>query len=249
VLQFLIQQAGQDVQQTEAAEEDAEEKHRKLFLLALEDVELIPRADPNTSSQTERYLKAVAMRQMAQTNPSIDMNEVDKRAFQVMGIDDGDALFKPPPPAGAAPPSPEEITAQATATAAQARVTEANTRAAEAASKAQLAGTELQADQTSKLDELAAKERIANLGVARELVVHQNDQVRADQRAQADASERAAERVHKLALATLASRAESRRTASGHRHDAVQRAIDRAHEGVQNNLDRQADSTEGGVAP
>ncbi len=78
----LIKAMRPETQMLVNAEDGAELRHRELFLAALVDCELIPRADPNTSSQTERYLKVVAMRQMAQTNPAIDLNAVDKRAFQ-----------------------------------------------------------------------------------------------------------------------------------------------------------------------
>src|SRR5208282_936613 len=102
--------------------EDGEQRHIQLFLAALADAELVPAADPNTSSQTERYLKVVAMRQMALTNQSLDLNAVDMRALEVMGIDDPESLFKPPQPAGAPPPDPQLLSAQANMVAAQARV-------------------------------------------------------------------------------------------------------------------------------
>src|SRR5208282_1689052 len=51
VLALLVQMAGQE--QVVADVEAAEDRHRALFLTALSDCELIPRADPNTSSQTE----------------------------------------------------------------------------------------------------------------------------------------------------------------------------------------------------
>jgi hypothetical protein len=225
VLRVLTQMAGQQL--VVDVQEAAEDKHRATFLAALSDCELVPRADPNTSSQTERYLKVVAMRQLATTNPALDLTAVDRRAFQVMGIDDAESLFKPPPAPGEQPqPTPEMLTAQATIQAAQARMADANTRAAAMQAKTQ-------ADVAS----LGSKEKIAAMGVARELVIHNADQEAgrrelgleaatqaakldsdaANQRASAaaDAATAAAERSHQLRLANLTSARANVRHAAG----------------------------------
>lgn len=142
-------------------QDEAAERQKKLFLAALNDLSLVPAADPNTSSQTERYLKVVAMRQMAGTNPSINIDAVDKRAFQVMGIEDGDSFFKVPPPPGSQPPPPEQLIAQSTVMASQARMLEAQTKAQTTQAQMQL-----------KLQEAQSREKVAALGLAREMVVH-----------------------------------------------------------------------------
>lgn len=153
-------------------EDGAELRRRQMFLLALEDCDLIPAADPNTSSQTERYMKVVALRQMAQTNPAIDINKIDERAMRTMGIDDPQSMFKsvnpnqPPPP-----PDPRAIAAQASMIAAQARIKDSETRSQEATVKA----ANFQADQARKTQEQASKEKIASLGVAREMIIHRRD--------------------------------------------------------------------------
>ena len=226
VLKKLTAMAGQ--QPVVDAEQSSEDRHRALFLAALSDCELVPASDPNTSSQTERYLKVVAMRQMAATNPSLDMNKIDLRALRVMGENDPEDLFKPAPPPGAQGPSPEDITAQATLAAAQARMKDAETRAQEANIKAQ-----------SGMAELASKERIASLGVARELIIHNSEQ-QATQRAQGIENQNAAaERIHKLALANLASRGARQRGLDGHAHQAREGIMNRTHEAVSDHLDHQ----------
>lgn len=170
VLGILIQEAG--LESVAAALAEGERRHIELFLAALSDTDLTPRADPNTSSQTERYLKVVAMRQMAMSNPGgMDLNEVDKRALSVMGIDDPDSLFRPPMPAGAAPPNPQAISAQANVMSAQARMADSQNKARETGLKAQKDLQEMQ----MKSEELDARKNIAALGVARAMVVH-NDQ-------------------------------------------------------------------------
>ena len=236
VLAMLVAESGQ--QPLVDAEMQAEERHHQMFLAALSDCELVPAADPNTSSQTERYLKVVAMRQMAQSNPNIDLNKVDVRGFQVMGIDDGDSYFKPPPaPGEQPPPSPEEITAQATAVAAQARLTDSQTKAREAVETA-----------ANSQRDIAAKAHLKALDISKELIIHQSDQQNANQTLQAQNQQRSADRVHKLALATAARRHASHESGVARAHDAGQDTKGLVHEAVQGHLDRQHKTDLAGVA-
>ena len=239
VLEMLIAETGQ--QDAVAAQDQAEQKHRATFLLALEDCELVPRADPNTSSQTERYLKVVAMRQMAQSNQSIDLDAVDRHAFQIMGVDDGDSYFKPPPPPGQQQPSPEQITAQATADAAKARLIDSQTKAQTAV-----------ADRQFQAEELASKEKIAAQGVAKELIIHNSDQQAEREQAGVANRENAADRLHRLAVATMQRRSTEKLGAlsaaqdlHGRVHDAQQGAQDRAHEAGLAGVARAHEAQEG----
>ena len=234
VLAILTAEAGQ--QPLVDAEQQAEERHHEMFLAALSDCELVPAADPNTSSQTERYLKVVAMRQMAQTNPSIDMNKVDERAFQVMGIDDGVSFFKPAPPPGAQQPSPEEVTAEATKIAAQARLMDSQTRVQEAQAKA-----------ASSAADLASKERIAALNVSREVVIHSADQATAQQKMQADNSQRSADRLHKLVSTQMANQHASKESAADRAHEMHQNNIGVAHKVIEGGIARQHEATQSGL--
>jgi hypothetical protein len=180
VLKVLVHEAGLD--SVEQALEEGEQRHIQLFLAALDACELVPQADPNTSSQTERYMKVVAMRQMAMTNQSIDLNEVDKRAFAVMGIDDADSLFHPPQPVGAVPPDPKLISGQASMLAAQARLADSQNTAR----KTQADIQNDQAETQIKMQEIAAKEKVAALDVARTMVVHKDDHGLAQQQLASD---------------------------------------------------------------
>lgn len=212
------------------AQAQAEQEHRARFLSALGEAELIPRADPNTSSQTERYLKVTAMRQMAMTNQGLDLNAIDRRAFQVMGVDDADSLFKPPPPPGAAPPPPENVTAQATMLAAQAKLTDSATKARDSQLKAQQDLRDQQQQNAMRQQELASKEQIAKLGVARELVIHNAD-VEAQQRAVGvENQQRSLDRMHEAALSSIANRAKSRESGLDRAHGLMSDALDRQHE-------------------
>lgn len=207
------------------AEEAAEEKHREIFLAALNDCELVPRADPNTSSQTERYLKVVALRQMALTNQNIDVNKVDQHAMHVMGIDDAESYFKPP--SGPAAPSPDEISAQAKILASKAKMQDSATKAKEVDIKSQNA----LADAHLKAATAASKEGIAKMGVAKELIIHGSD-LRAEQRQDAtEQHNKTAEHIHKMALQQL-----SHQNAHQLAQDNHQKSV------VMELLKRQADS-------
>lgn len=230
----LLKAMPEGAQQMVNAEDGAELRHRELVLAALADCELIPRADPNTSSQTERYLKVVAMRQMATTNPSIDLNAVDKRAFQTMGVDDTDALFKPAPPPGSAQPTPEEITAQATKTAADARLIDSKTKMTEAQTKS----ADSEADR-------ASKEKLASLNLARDLVIHRSDKEKFAAKTASDANNRAADRVHKLSLASSQQQHQRREGVASRLHDHIQGTLGRQHEATQGIADHQHEIGQG----
>lgn len=238
VLKVLVQEAGLDsIQQ---ALQDGEERHHQLFLAALTDADLVPAADPNTSSQTERYLKVVAMRQMALTNQSMDLNAVDQRALAVMGIDDADSLFKPPQPAGAAPANPQLVSAQANMITAQTRVTDSQNKAKETSARLQID----QADVANKGAEVQAREKIAALGVARAMVVHKDEKDFKQQGLAADNmhqnADRAQDNFHKTADREAGNFHQDADRASDH----IQQANDQTHAVGLANLDNQANTTQ-----
>ena len=257
VLAMLNSQVGN--QDIEDEVEESEERHHKLFIAALNDCELVPAADPNTSSQTERYLKVAALRQMAMTNPGIDINKVDEHAMRIMGVDDPDQFFKPPPdPNAPTPPAPEQITAMATMQAAQARMSEANTRAQDAQAKAKLGQQTAITDAQVKQQESAAKEKVAALGVARELVIHNSDQQAARHELGLDAANQQADRDHERNLALLGHKVDTNQSSldraheanlgmADQSHEANQNTLDRQHEGMQNTLERQHAGIQGNI--
>ena len=105
------------------------------FLNALEDVDLVPQADPNPASQTQRLLKVAALKQLVSTNPTLyNPVAVDMAALQALGWSNPQQ-FMIPPAAQAAPP-PELIQAQqklANETSdSQARMMDSQTRAQQA---------------------------------------------------------------------------------------------------------------------
>ena len=73
------------------------EFERKDLLTALQNCNLSPQADPNTPSHTIRVMKAVALVQLVQLNPSMwDLHAVVRRVATMVGLGNIDELFAPP---------------------------------------------------------------------------------------------------------------------------------------------------------
>lgn len=114
---------------------------------ALRNYNLIPRSDPNTSSNMQRVMRAQALYQMAMASPNrFNLNEVQKYILQTLGIRNP-AKFMADPNA-APPPDPK---AQADLIAAQAQQLDAATKAGalqlKAATAPQDAASKAKADQ------------------------------------------------------------------------------------------------------
>jgi hypothetical protein len=132
------------------------------LVAALDNINLVPVADPNTPSQSVRIQKAMAIKQLQQANPTLyDPKKVDERILTMMGIEDAQDLFVPPQPPGPPPPDPMLIMAQAKMVDSQAKMAEVKVKEAHAASDAQ-----------NDVADRESKERIAMLSLAREIAVH-----------------------------------------------------------------------------
>lgn len=254
----LLKLMGPEAQALVNAEDGAELRHQQLFLAALADIELVPMADPNTSSSTERYLKCVAMRQMAQTNPSLDMDAIDRRCFSTMGVDDADSLFKPPPPPGSVPPNPENTSAQASMITAQAKVQESQTSAQIATAKIQQDQQSSQVDAQIQQQKLASQERIANLQVAREMVIHNQDVAQEQQSQQSDQQhdqqiqgvenqQSALDRAHEMAVTNVQNQAKGSQAKADRTHDLITGVADRHHEANMTGVAQQHEAVQGGL--
>lgn len=67
------------------------------FIEALDNFYLIPQADPNTASQTQRMMKTQALIQLAQTAPMLyDLEAVNKQALKTIGFTNVDEFIKRP---------------------------------------------------------------------------------------------------------------------------------------------------------
>ena len=86
---------------------------QQTFIQALEDAELVPQADPNTASQSQRMMKIVGLKQLQQQNPSMyDPIAIDTAAMQAMGWSNPQQFMVPPSALQQKPP-PEVQYAQA----------------------------------------------------------------------------------------------------------------------------------------
>jgi hypothetical protein len=159
------------------------------FLQALEDCELVPQADPNTASHTQRLMKIMALKQLQSASPGMyDPIAIDTAALKAIGWSNPEQ-FLAPQQAQQNPP-PELVAQQAKAKSddmkAQAAVLDAQTRAQSAAIKgkvdmlnAQVKMLKTQADAQfteqelhSKAADRASKERIQLVDLAQNLAVH-----------------------------------------------------------------------------
>jgi hypothetical protein len=128
---------------------------------ALNNVNLVPVADPNTPSQTARIQKAMAIKQMQTANPQLyDPIATDMRILTMLGIDDAQSLFNKNPQGPQQDPAPMMM-AQAKLIDAQAKTEEVKVRALDAAADAQ-----------NRAADRESRERIAMYQLAREIAVH-----------------------------------------------------------------------------
>lgn len=159
------------------------------FMKALDDCELVPQADPNTASHTQRLMKIMALKQLQAANPSLyDPIAIDSAALKAIGWNNPEQFFVPPESMGK--PSPEmqkgmaEINMKTQET--QANVAEKMARAqnlqiqgqvdmqkaqadaAKAAGELQYAAKELDSKNADRI----SKERIQLIDLAQNLAVH-----------------------------------------------------------------------------
>ena len=135
----------------------AYEWDQKTFLQALDDYELVPQADPNTSGQTARIMKYMGLLQLASQFPQIyNVLEINKSVLQnVLRMGDGEQYFNPP--AAMARPTPEMQSQQAEAqeklASAKAKLSMAQTKDAEVKAKTmQIMVSESRESRTAGLD-------------------------------------------------------------------------------------------------
>lgn len=165
------------------------EWNEQTFVQALNDCELVPQADPNTASHTQRIMKIMALKQLQASNPSMyDPIAIDTAALKAIGWSNPEQFLAPA--SAQANPPPELIQAQAKAQSdaakAQAVTLDAQTRAMTAQQKAAFdqakvqieaikAQGQLEKDQKdigSKAADRASKERMNLIDLAQNLAVH-----------------------------------------------------------------------------
>jgi hypothetical protein len=122
----------------------------KTFTDALDSYYFVPQADPNTSSQTQRLMKVLALKQLVASNPSLyDPIAVDTAALQALGWSNPQQFMIPKSSQGQMPPEMIQAMAkmQNDKMSAEARVMDSQTRAKETDAKIQLDMLRLQMEQ------------------------------------------------------------------------------------------------------
>jgi len=138
------------------------------FLAALDNCDLVPAADPNTSSHMHRIMKAVAIKQLQAANPQLyDPKAVDERIMRMIGLTDIDQLFAPPAPAAAPPPDPKllavQLKAQMQQQAAQAKLAEGQQDAAQSVQDAKQHQIDVMTESADRAADRASRERVAQI--------------------------------------------------------------------------------------
>jgi len=159
------------------------------FLQALEDCELVPQADPNTASHTQRLMKIMALKQLQTASPGMyDPIAIDTAAMKAIGWSNPEQFLAPQ--SAQQNPPPELIEKQAKAQAdgmkAQATMLDAQTRAQSAEIKgkvdmlnAQIKMLKTQTDAEfteqelhNKAQDRASRERVQLIDLAQNIAVH-----------------------------------------------------------------------------
>jgi hypothetical protein len=136
-----------------------------VFLKALDDADLVPQADPNTSSQTQRLMKIIALKQLQAASPNLyDPVAIDKAALAAIGFANP-ASFMVSSAAQAAPP-PQLIKEKAEmaneAKIADAKMLDAQTKAKLAQIEIQNGGKQSGLNAPASPEELAIKKQDAD---------------------------------------------------------------------------------------
>lgn len=86
---------------------------QETFMRALSQADLVPHADPNTASQTQRLMKVVALKQIQAQNPTLyDPIAIDKAALQAVGWSNPEQFMIPPQAQGEMPPEMQQKIAE-----------------------------------------------------------------------------------------------------------------------------------------
>jgi hypothetical protein len=177
-----------------------------LLQRALENKDIVPKADPNTSSQTLRIQKAIALKQAAQAAPMLyNMRAVEERFLQMIGVEDAAELMnnQPPPPMQGDPAL--MLDAQAKMLSAQAKLQEVqaktNISSVEQQTKIALARSKMkevdtkavqaQTDAANHAEDRRSKEKLAMIDLAQSELVHKDRLNHDQQKAQTDTAFRA----------------------------------------------------------
>lgn len=141
------------------------------LLAALDDYNLVPRADPNTSSHMQRIMRWQALYQLAAAHPDqFQIVKVLEAVLRILGINDPKNYLAPPPAPGSTPPPDPK--AQAALISAQADQTNAQAKLADVT----LRQKNLSVENQNRDQDRQADLQIAATKLKTEEVIHARDQ-------------------------------------------------------------------------
>lgn len=80
------------------------------FMAALDQIDIVPAADPNVPSHMHRVMKATAIKQLSESNPQMyNQVEVDSRILAMLNVSNPEKLFMPPQPPAPPMPDPNKV--------------------------------------------------------------------------------------------------------------------------------------------
>jgi len=115
---------------------------QETFLRGVNQVDLVPQADPNTASQTQRLMKIMALKQIQASNPTLyDPIAIDTAALKAVGWSNPEQFMIPPEAQGSPPPEMQKEMAEM-----QIKKQDADTKQGEAQARIALDQGRLQID-------------------------------------------------------------------------------------------------------
>lgn len=187
---------------------------RALFLKALNDSDISPKADPNTASYTQRIMRGQALYMMAQADPgSFDKVKTYQYLFSILRIPDGDHLLVQ----SQGPPADPK--AEAAKIGAQADLQDSQTKAGELAFRVKNSSTE---DENRDKDR-QSKEKIAQIELQRDAIVHANEMQNSQALAKIKAST-------DIGMQNKGHQRDAAQLAAGHQQEQGIQAADHAHQ-------------------
>ena len=186
------------------------------LLAALNNYNLVPRADPNTASQLQRIMRAQAIYQIAKADPgNFQIEQVYEYVLRTLGVRNPQSLLSVQTPGGA-PPDPK---AQAAMVTAQAQKTTADAKLQDV----QLRAKNMDVENQNRDEDRAADLKIAATKLQTEQVIHAKDR-------EADAQNQASAQQHDMQKHAMGLGAASRDNAAGLQADVHQHAVGLASE-------------------
>lgn len=221
---------------------------QELFMEAINENQIVTRADPNTASHLQRMLRNAALYQMAKDDPgSFNVLRIRQVCIRGIGYADPNQFLNqnPAPP----PPNPKD---QADQLSAQADLIDASAKAQQIQHDIQWGGTDAAsaaADRQTKLD-------VANLDVKKEQLMADSQERQTNVRAHADmaashadnvadATGQARDHAHERGLAQGEQTHEAQMGAQDQQHDQIMGARQQQHDAIMGARDQQHEQAMG----